>query len=226
MPERINSPLESEGGVVAQRKRFGMRLFNMMCERPPRLRRCGSFAAFYYCAATPPLEEGNPLTYPFIHTFFSRRLRSARISREWQPWVSWQKEVPMSHRILFTLAVMIAVVLSAPIPAAGQTISTPAKSWTPARTADGQPDLQGIWNNSTMTPLERPAELEGKEFFTAERLRMKSSCFNKAMRIAGMEAPQPMSDAPTTNSRATAAVSCAQGELHSSWTHATGEFLR
>jgi hypothetical protein len=40
------------------------------------------------------------------------------------------------------------------------------QSWTPPRTADGQPDLQGTWNNGTVTPLERPKELAGKEFFT------------------------------------------------------------
>ena len=32
----------------------------------------------------------------------------------------------------------------------------------------GDPDLQGTWNNITGTPLERPAELAGKEFFTQE----------------------------------------------------------
>ena len=36
------------------------------------------------------------------------------------------------------------------------------------RTAWGQPDLQGTWANSTITPLERPAEFAGKEFLTAE----------------------------------------------------------
>ena len=30
------------------------------------------------------------------------------------------------------------------------------------------PDLQGIWNFATITPLERPAELAGKEFFTEQ----------------------------------------------------------
>ena len=43
-----------------------------------------------------------------------------------------------------------------------------SKNWTPPRTPDGQPDLQGIWNNSTMTPLERPRALAGKEFFTEQ----------------------------------------------------------
>src|SRR5437870_6249014 len=34
------------------------------------------------------------------------------------------------------------------------------------RTPDGQPDLQGIWSFATITPMERPADLAGKEFFT------------------------------------------------------------
>src|SRR5438034_1750326 len=44
--------------------------------------------------------------------------------------------------------------------------ATAAKTWSPPRTPDGQPDLQGIWTNATITPLERPAEFAGKEFFT------------------------------------------------------------
>jgi hypothetical protein len=42
---------------------------------------------------------------------------------------------------------------------------TPNK--TPSlRTPDGQPDLQGTWSFATITPMERPANLAGKEFFT------------------------------------------------------------
>jgi hypothetical protein len=36
------------------------------------------------------------------------------------------------------------------------------------RTPDGHPDLQGIWTNTTLTPMERPRDLAGKEFFTAQ----------------------------------------------------------
>jgi len=46
--------------------------------------------------------------------------------------------------------------------------SSRAGSWTTAKTWDGQPDLSGDWTNDTYTPLERPAELAGKEFFTPE----------------------------------------------------------
>jgi len=40
--------------------------------------------------------------------------------------------------------------------------------WTVSRTSDGQPDLQGIWTNATITPLERPQALADKTSLTAE----------------------------------------------------------
>ena len=39
-------------------------------------------------------------------------------------------------------------------------------SWTPPRTHNGQPDLQGIWLNNRATPLERPKALEGRASLT------------------------------------------------------------
>jgi hypothetical protein len=39
---------------------------------------------------------------------------------------------------------------------------------TPPRTPDGKPDLQGIWSNATLTPLERPKGLGAKEFYTEQ----------------------------------------------------------
>src|SRR5579884_3662314 len=36
------------------------------------------------------------------------------------------------------------------------------------RTPDGKPDLQGVWTNVTITPLERPADLSDKAFFTLQ----------------------------------------------------------
>jgi hypothetical protein len=42
-----------------------------------------------------------------------------------------------------------------------------AKTYSPPRTPDGQPDLQGYWTNSTYTPLERPSNVT-KEFYTKE----------------------------------------------------------
>ena len=56
------------------------------------------------------------------------------------------------------LALSLAAVWLAPVSVVGQA----AKAWKTPHTADGQPDLQGIWTNSTLTPLERPREFAGK----------------------------------------------------------------
>ncbi len=42
------------------------------------------------------------------------------------------------------------------------------KNWKPARTSWGDPDLSGYWLLATYTPLERPAELANKPFYTEE----------------------------------------------------------
>jgi len=40
------------------------------------------------------------------------------------------------------------------------------------RTADGHPDLQGVWANNTATPMQRPAAFEGKDALTDEELAL------------------------------------------------------
>jgi hypothetical protein len=47
---------------------------------------------------------------------------------------------------------------------------TVKQTWTPPRTVDGHPDLQGFWANNNATPLERPKELEGRESLTDEEV--------------------------------------------------------
>ncbi|PYS55537.1 MAG: hypothetical protein DMG13_03580 [Acidobacteria bacterium] len=43
-----------------------------------------------------------------------------------------------------------------------------AKTWAPPKTPWGDPDLQGVWNDATSTPLQRPTELSGKDVLTDE----------------------------------------------------------
>ena len=44
-------------------------------------------------------------------------------------------------------------------------------SWTVPRTPDGQPDLQGVWDHAFETPLQRPAEVNGKDRLTPKEAK-------------------------------------------------------
>jgi hypothetical protein len=75
----------------------------------------------------------------------------------------------MNHRFLVpmgALAAVIAVVSLAPAPVAGQAPTAAADKSNSPRTPWGDPDLQGIWTNTTSTPLERPTALAGKQVLT------------------------------------------------------------
>ena len=48
--------------------------------------------------------------------------------------------------------------------------AAPAEEWRTPRTADGHPDLQGIWANNSATPLERPKAFGEKATLTDEEL--------------------------------------------------------
>jgi hypothetical protein len=58
--------------------------------------------------------------------------------------------------------VVVAAIAATAVPA-GQTKTSPnGQTGSIPRTASGHPDLRGVWNFSTLTPLERPAEFTGK----------------------------------------------------------------
>ncbi len=64
-----------------------------------------------------------------------------------------------------TLLLGCAILL---LPAAGAAENAAASDWTPPLLRSGHPDLNGVWDFRTLTPFERPSELEGKDFFTDE----------------------------------------------------------
>ncbi|MDP8980466.1 MAG: hypothetical protein M3O35_07740, partial [Acidobacteriota bacterium] len=63
------------------------------------------------------------------------------------------------RRILLAGALALASTVLLP----GQ---TKTKNWSVPRTPDGKPDLQGVWTNATLTPMERPASVAGKPTLT------------------------------------------------------------
>ena len=71
----------------------------------------------------------------------------------------------------YRLTVLVGfLAIAIALPAPGQTRSTPESKRTGAkaipRAPDGHPDLQGVWTNATITPMERPAALAGKATLT------------------------------------------------------------
>ena len=70
-----------------------------------------------------------------------------------------------------TVALAVGVMLVVPIRLAGQAAGTneqAAASSTVHRTPWGEPDLQGVWDFRTLTPMERPGEFADKDVFTSE----------------------------------------------------------
>jgi hypothetical protein len=84
----------------------------------------------------------------------------------------------MSRRLFSSLAAL-GLLIAVPSSIAGQAHG----NWTPPLGPDGHPDLQGVWLNSSATPLERPAALAGKATLTdeevAELRRRAARIFNK-----------------------------------------------
>jgi len=54
-----------------------------------------------------------------------------------------------------------------PTTAAAKNTST----WKVPRTPDGKPDLQGVWSNNSVTPMQRPTQWQDKEQLTDEEVR-------------------------------------------------------
>ena len=66
-----------------------------------------------------------------------------------------------------TLALSLAAILAAKMPAADDATAAEQERWTPPRTAWGVPDLRGVWDFRTITPLERPRDLADKDAFAS-----------------------------------------------------------
>jgi len=66
-----------------------------------------------------------------------------------------------SFAVIRSSVLVFAACSLAPGIVGGQTTAVP-------RHPDGRPDLSGVWNFSTATPMQRPEELADKEVLTSE----------------------------------------------------------
>jgi hypothetical protein len=73
----------------------------------------------------------------------------------------------MSRSVLES-AIVVLITGVLPLPAQSQGRNANANLTSTPRASDGHPDLQGIWTNATITPLERPAQFAGKLTVTDE----------------------------------------------------------
>src|SRR5438477_4046798 len=96
----------------------------------------------------------------------------------------------MSHRIFAFLGLaagVIVVVGLAPVHLAGQAPKAAATAAT-LQTPWGAPNLQGLWQNEEVTPLERPKQFAGREFLTdAERIAQDKDRAARASRVRGRD---------------------------------------
>ena len=112
----------------------------------------------------------------------------------------------MKYRRIVLFGALAAVVAVASAPIAGQApraaASTAAPTWTPLRTAWGDPDLQGIWRGRYRVNFERPPELEGREFLTdaqVAELERKADARNE-LRLQGKQENRGEGNQPNYNS--------------------------
>ncbi len=71
-------------------------------------------------------------------------------------------------RLSASCAVLVIAALVGSVSMAAQTPAGtgPGRAWSVPRTPDGHPDLEGIWTNATLTPLERPRSLGDRKYLT------------------------------------------------------------
>ena len=81
----------------------------------------------------------------------------------------------MSHRILAVMLTLGVFPWLTPWPVASQPATTQdGDAGTSPRTPWGEPDLQGVWNFTLNTPLERPAEFGARAVLTEEEVAVRA----------------------------------------------------
>ena len=128
-------------------------------------------------------------------------------------------------REIRALAFVVAIFLLVPVAAIGQGRTTAADESAVPRTPWGDPDLQGIWDYWTFTPLERPAGYEDRprltgaeaeEFLTTRRSRIRlalAAALSADFELGDGGVTESIYDAPLLDGRTSLVVSPSTGRI-------------
>ncbi|PYR35099.1 MAG: hypothetical protein DMF89_14670 [Acidobacteria bacterium] len=101
---------------------------------------------------------------------------------------AWHRSAGILALAMMALPLAVAGVVGGQEEPRNRVGATP-KGWTAPRTAWGHPDLQGVWDQTTGTPLERPKDLAGKATLSdeeaVERERRRFAAFDESGRAGG-----------------------------------------
>ena len=92
----------------------------------------------------------------------------------------------MNGRYLAIVCAVMVGVLLVPVGVSGQILAG-GNSWEPVRTPWGDPDLQGIWTNTTTTPLQRPDDLGDQVLLTDEERAARDEAGDRAREARGVD---------------------------------------
>lgn len=94
------------------------------------------------------------------------------------------------------IAIVLALISLAPAGAGdqqpGAARNARAGTWVVPRTTDGRPDLEGVWENNSATPLERPKQFADKPLLSDEEV---ANLERRAKALFGPEAEATFGDA-------------------------------
>lgn len=83
-------------------------------------------------------------------------------------------------RVLYQYVPTVALLL-----ASSFSVAQSNDNWELSRTIDGHPDLQGVWENNTITPVERPEVFGDKELLTDEDVEFLQQRMTQIMQEGG-----------------------------------------